>query len=443
MIQLPKSPKVWQESIIASVERWTDSIRPPEINPGVDVIPVSGKWFDYKEVQAAVSAAVECHWTEGEWAQMFERELADFLGLRYGALTNSGSSANLLAMMALGEQGLGYLRRGDKVLTTACGFPTTLNPILQAGFQPVFLDIDLPTFVPRADTILEALERYGAKAVFIAHTLGNPWRVDLVREAARGPFLIEDNCDALGSQIKGKFTGSFGDASTQSFYPAHHITTGEGGMFLTSDPKLNKVARSLRDWGRDCWCAPGKQNTCGKRFAWMWEDEEYHCGIQSGYDHKYVYSRIGYNLKSTDFQASIGVQQLDKLPGFMAKRAVNWIQLWWALSDLAAKGRIILPEATQDAVPNWFGFPFLLREPCDLNHFVRYLWDHKIDSRPVFGGNLLRQPAYASLNAEIHGSLDNSDNVMSHALWVGVWPGLNSAHIEYMAEIIVRYFDEN
>lgn len=403
-------------------------------------VPYAGRVFDEEELVSLVDAALDFWLTAGRFADQFERELAATLGVRSALLCNSGSSANLLALSALTSSTLGdrRLRPGDEVITAAAGFPTTVNPIIQNGLTPVFVDVELETYVPTPETIAEAVGQ-GTRAILVAHTLGNPFDLDAYTQIAsrNGLWMIEDSCDALGSTWHGRPVGSFGHLATLSFYPAHHITTGEGGCVLTSDPLLKRAVESFRDWGRDCWCDPGKDNTCGKRFAWHLGD------LPAGYDHKYVFSHIGYNLKMTDLQASIGVAQLAKLPRFVAARRSNWA----ALRSFFAEWEefFVLPRATEGSEPSWFGFPLTVRDsaPFERNEITAFLEDRKIATRLLFGGNLTRQPAYRDVPSRRVGTLTNSDIVLNRTFWLGVYPGHSKAMLDYVltqaADFLNRY----
>ena len=406
-------------------------------NPGVSSIPYAGRVYDEKEIISLVDASLDFWLTSGRYTEQFEKDLTAFLGVKYCLLTNSGSSANLLAVSALTSQKLGKkrLHPGDEVITTACGFPTTLNPILQNNLVPVFLDVETGTYNIQADRIEEAISDK-TKAIIIPHTLGNPVDLDTVMKMVQkyDLWFIEDNCDALGSTYKGKLTGSFGHISTCSFYPAHHITTGEGGAVLTDDPLLKKIIASFRDWGRDCWCDPGWDNSCKKRFEW-------HLGnLPQGYDHKYTYSHIGYNLKITDMQAAIGVEQLKKLPGFITRRKENFGVLYQGLKKY--EDYLILPNPTPSSDPSWFGFPILIRDNARFtrNDIVRYLENNKIATRMLFGGNLIKQPAYSDMIYRSTGPLNNTDRVMNNLFWIGVFPGLNPRMCDYMVAAFDAYF---
>jgi CDP-6-deoxy-D-xylo-4-hexulose-3-dehydrase len=401
--------------------------------PGTSHIPYAGRVYDEKELISLVDASLDFWLTSGRYAEQFEKDLSSYLGLKYCLLTNSGSSANLLAVSALTSPKLGEkrLKSGDEVITTACGFPTTLNPILQNNLIPVFIDVDLGTYNIQADQIETAISEK-TKAIVIPHTLGNPADLDTIMEMVEkyNLWYIEDNCDALGSRYKGKFTGTFGHISTCSFYPAHHITMGEGGAVLTDDPQLKKIIASFRDWGRDCWCNPGCDNSCGKRFDWQLGD------LPRGYDHKYIYSHIGYNLKVTDMQAAIGVEQLRKLPGFIERRKENFNLLHAELKKF--EDVLILPYATPYSDPSWFGFPIIVQKDAPFNRddIVRYLEDRKIATRMLFGGNFLKQPAYADMKYRLVESLENTNLVMDTLFWIGVYPGLTEEMVRYMVHTV-------
>jgi CDP-6-deoxy-D-xylo-4-hexulose-3-dehydrase len=416
-------------------EYYHEAFPAPNFVPGSSPVPVSGRVFDEQELELLVDSSLDFWLTTGRFAEQFEREFAKFVGVREAVLVNSGSSANLLAVAALTSQRLGdrQLKPGDEVITLAAGFPTTVNPILQNGLVPVFVDVEIPTFNVDV-SYLEAALSDRTRAVIFAHTLGNPFDLGAVTAFAKkhGLWLIEDCCDALGSTYGGRKVGTFGDLATVSFYPAHHITMGEGGCVLTEKPLLRTLVESFRDWGRDCWCAPGKENTCGKRFDWQLGE------LPHGYDHKYIYSHVGYNLKATDMQAAVGVAQLKKLPAFIEARKRNFAYLKAGLKDKNADEHFVLPEATPNSDPSWFGFPLLLREtaPFSRNTLIDFLNAKKIGTRQLFGGNLVRQPAYAGLNYRVVGDLGASDRVMNQAFWIGVYPGLTSAMLDYVVESI-------
>ena len=409
---------------------------PQEFIPGVTPVPVSGKVIDGNDVSAVVDSTLDAWFTTGRFAETFERNLASFVGVRCASLVNSGSSANLAALSALTSPKLGdrRLKPGDEVITVAAGFPTTVNPILQNRLVPVFLDVTIPTY--EIDVAqLESARSERTKAVFLAHTLGNTFDLDAVCAFTRkyNLWLIEDCCDALGSTYKGRKVGTFGDLATLSFYPAHHITTGEGGAVLTDKPNLQTLVESFRDWGRDCWCEPGKDNTCGKRFDWQLGD------LPCGYDHKYIYSHIGYNLKATDMQAALGTSQLTKIQGFIERRRANFKYLKQALADL--EEYLWLPEATTHSDPSWFGFPIATRADAPFNRgdLIRCLEANRIATRLLFGGNLVRQPAYAEAKYRIVNDLPNTDFVMSNVFWVGVYPGLTPAMLDFVAATITGF----
>jgi CDP-6-deoxy-D-xylo-4-hexulose-3-dehydrase len=404
--------------------------------PGQSSVPVSGKVFDAEDVQHLVDASLDFWLTTGRFAEQFEKEFAAVMGQRYALLVNSGSSANLVAVATLTSAALGEkrIKPGDEVITVAAGFPTTVNPILQVGAVPVFVDVRIPTYDVDV-TQLELALSDKTKAVVLAHTLGNPYDLAAVSAFTKkhGLFLVEDCCDALGATYDGEKVGTFGDIATVSFYPAHHITMGEGGAVVTSRPGLKRIAESMRDWGRDCWCPPGKDNTCGKRFGWQLGD------LPAGYDHKYTYSHVGYNLKATDMQAAVGVSQLKKLPGFIARRRENFASLYTGLKDL--EKFLLLPEATPNSEPSWFGFTLAVRPnaPFTRDELVRHLDEKKIGTRLLFGGNLLRQPAYRDVPRRVIGDLKNSDFIMNNVLWIGVYPGLGEDRIGFVIQTIHEF----
>ena len=427
-----KSPQQLRAEIAGLVKEYFEvALAPQPFKPGESSVPVSGKVIDSSELQHLVEASLDGWLTTGRFAAEFERDFAAFMGVRCASLVNSGSSANLVALSCLTSPSLGdrRLRAGDEVITLAAGFPTTVNPIIQNGLVPVFIDVQLPTYNVDV-TQLEAAVSDRTRAIVLAHTLGNPFDIEAVMAFAgkHNLWVMEDCCDAVGSTYKGRSVGTFGDLATTSFYPAHHITMGEGGCVLTQSPALKKLAESFRDWGRDCWCDPGKSNTCGCRFQWKLGD------LPAGYDHKYIYSHIGYNLKATDMQAAIGVAQLKKLPAFMAARRENFGKLHAALKDL--DDIFLLPEATAHSNPSWFGFPLAVRKeaPFTRNQVVQFLESRKIATRLLFGGNLLRQPAYREIRRRVVGELPNTDFVMNNVFWVGLYPGLTASMIDYMAD---------
>lgn len=403
--------------------------------PGVTPIPVTGKVFDESEVAAAVRASLEFWLTSGRHAKEFERRLAGIMGMRGAFMVNSGSSANLLALTALTSPALGDRRilPGDEVVTVAAGFPTTVTPILQNGLTPVYVDIDIPTYTANIERVREAIGPK-TRAIMMAHTLGNPFNITEILRIAEefNLWVIEDTCDALGGRYDSKPIGSFGDLSTLSFYPAHHITTGEGGAVMSKSIKLKPIIESFRDWGRDCWCDPGCDNTCLKRYEWTLGE------LPPGYDHKYTYSHLGYNLKSGDIQAAIGNAQLEKLDSFVSKRRENWTYLRQGLSGL--EEFIILPEPELNSEPSWFGFAITVKEasPVTRDELVVKLNDKLIGTRLLFGGNLLKQPAFQGTPRRLVGTLENTDNVMMNTFWIGVWPGLGEDELTFMIEEIIK-----
>ena len=402
--------------------------------PGETPIPASGKVVGGPEVLNATMAALDMHFTEGRFVKMFEEAIAEYLGIRCASMCNSGSSANLLAMAVLKDILLDK-RKGlppmSNIITAAAGFPTTVNPIIQYGMHPNFVDVEIGTYVPTIDMIADAVDE-NTVAIFMGHTLGNPIPLDAVLElcALKGLLLIEDNCDALGSLYGDKMTGTFGLMSTLSLYPAHHMTAGEGGVVFTTSPRIQKAINSYRDWGRDCWCKTGEENTCGKRFDWDFP------GLPDDYDHKYIYNRIGYNLKSTDFQGAIALAQTLRLEEFAKRRRENFKYLYNLLYEL--EDYIHLPRATINSTPNWFGFPITIRKSGICGELTQYLDKHNIGTRRLFGGNMLRQPAYSALPATA--LVPNSEFITANTFWVGVWPGLGHEMIEYTAEKITAFF---
>ena len=408
-----------------------------EFVPGQTPIPVTGKFFGVEELQAAVNASLDFWLTSGPYTEKFESNFAKKVGMRHSFMVNSGSSANLLALSSLLSPRMGERRltTGDEVITVAAGFPTTVTPILQNNLTPVYVDIDLETYVANEEQI-EAAISPKTKAIMMAHTLGNPFNLDLVERLAKkhNLWLIEDSCDALGGTYKDQNLGSFGDFSTFSFYPAHHITTGEGGAVLVKKAAHKVIVESLRDWGRDCWCAPGCDNTCLKRYEWQLGE------LPEGYDHKYTYSHIGYNLKSGDIQAAIGLAQLDRLDTFVGKRKNNWAYLYKNLKDL--EEFLVLPKPTKFSDPSWFGFAITVKNnsPISRNDLVIKLNESKIGTRLLFGGNLLRQPAFIGTPRRVVGDLKNSDIVMNQTFWIGVWPGLTEQMLDYVIENIYLLF---
>jgi len=432
-----KDPTSGRYKILGLVkEHYQQAFQTKKFVAGETPIPVSGKVFDEDEIIHLVDASLDFWLTTGRFADRLERELARYLGVRHSFLVNSGSSANLVALSALTSHKMGdrQLRPGDEVITVAAGFPTTVNPIIQNRLIPVFVDVGIQTYNIDVSALEEAVSPR-TKAIMIAHTLGNPFDLNAVKGIANKNdlLLVEDNCDALGSTYRGKLTGSFGDVSTCSFYPAHHITTGEGGAVFANDPALKPLIESFRDWGRDCWCEPGDDNTCGKRFDWQLGHLPY------GYDHKYIYDHIGYNLKMTDMQAAIGVAQIAKLTEFVKLRKRNWQILKDGLETLT--DFFVLPEPTEYSDPSWFGFAISVRSeaPFERKEFTDFLESRKIATRLLFGGNLARQPAYLDLPYRIVGDLCNSDFVMKNTLWLGVYPGLTIDMMNYVVDSVHEF----
>lgn len=403
--------------------------------PGESAVPVSGKVLDPSDFVALVDASLDGWLTSGRFHKEFEQNLAQFVGVRNSVFVNSGSSANLLALSALTSPKLGKnaLLPGDEIITVAAGFPTTVNPIIQNGLRPVVVDIELGTYDAIAEGLREAISPK-TKGIMLAHTLGNPFNLDVVMELKEkhGLWLVEDSCDALGATYRGKKTGSFGDTATVSFYPAHHITTGEGGAVFVNSPLVRKQVESFRDWGRDCYCETGQDNTCKKRFDWQLGD------LPKGYDHKYIYSHIGYNLKATDMQAALGVSQLKKLPDFILRRNANFEYLLAGLVDVPG---LILPRASENSEPSWFGFPITLEPGLNFtrSELIQHLDDRKIGTRLLFGGNLTRQPAYRNVDFRVVGSLANTDIVTERTFWVGVYPGLTQPMLQFVIDTITDF----
>jgi CDP-6-deoxy-D-xylo-4-hexulose-3-dehydrase len=403
-----------------------------EFEPQTDPVPVSGRVFDERDLASLVDSALDFWLTAGRFASQFEKDFAQWFGVRECVLVNSGSSANLVAvaMLTAEEHGERRLRPGDEIITAAAGFPTTVNPIVQMGCVPVFVDSELTTY--NADlTQLEQAISPKTRAVFLAHTLGNPYDAEVVRDFCRAHdlWMLEDTCDAVGATLRGAQVGTFGDVATVSFYPAHHMTMGEGGALLMRSPKLRKIAESVRDWGRDCWCAPGKENTCGKRFDWQLGD------LPHGYDHKYTYSRLGYNLKLTDMQAAIGVAQLEKVDAFIAQRRANAALLTELLADVAW---LRTPGQIEGGDCSWFGYPIrvLPDAPVSRDRLTQGLNDRKIGTRLLFAGNLTRQPSYRDVNYRAIGPLTNADTIMNDVFWIGTYPGLGATEMRHVVKAI-------
>jgi len=433
----PLTENQLREQILELVGRYTElSLATRPFEPGTTIVPPAGKVLGASEIQNMVEAALDGWLTTGRFNDLFEQGLAKFLGVKYVRTVNSGSSANLLAVAALTSPKLGEraLKPGDEVITVAASFPTTVNPILQFGLVPVFLDVTLPTYNIDASQ-LEAAIGPRTKAIVLAHTLGNPFDLDEVMRVAKKHrlWVVEDCCDALGSTYSGKLVGTFGHIGTLSFYPAHHITMGEGGAVFTQDPELQRIIESFRDWGRDCWCAPGCDNTCRNRFGWKLGD------LPFGYDHKYTYSHAGFNLKITDMQAACGLAQLQRLPGFIEARKRNAAYLKEQLACL--EEALILPEATPKSDPSWFGFLLTLKEgKGDRVELLKHLDQKRIGTRLLFGGNLLHQPYFADRTYRVHGDLAITDRIMNQTFWLGVYPGLSEEALDHVVATLKAYF---
>ena len=416
------------------------TLAPQPFLPGATVVPPSGKLLDAAELKNMVHASLDGWLTTGRFNAEFEKKLAAFIGVKHLITVNSGSSANLVAFSTLTSPKLGdrAIKPGDEVIGVAAGFPTTVNPILQFGAVPVFVDVDLATHNIDASKI-EAAITPKTKAIMLAHSLGNPFNLDLVTALCKkySLWLVEDCCDALGATYRGQMVGTFGDIATLSFYPAHHITMGEGGAVFTNHDELKTIAESFRDWGRDCYCPPGRDNTCGKRFCWKLGD------LPAGYDHKYTYSHLGYNLKITDMQAACGLAQLDKLNGFVQARKDNFKYLHERLQSCA--GFLILPEATENSDPSWFGFLITIKPEANIRRvdLLEYLDQNKIGTRLLFAGNLTRQPYMKGKNYRVSGELTNTDVVMNDSFWIGVYPGLTKEMLDFVVEKIESYLGLN
>jgi CDP-4-dehydro-6-deoxyglucose reductase, E1 len=435
------SPDALREQIRGLVAQYAALTgTPAPFTPGQTAIPPSGKVVGAPEMQNMVDAALDAWLTTGRFNTAFEARLGAYLGAKHVLTVNSGSSANLVALSALTSPMLGdrAIRPGDEVIGVAAGFPTTVNPILQIGAVPVLVDVTLPTY--NVDVArLEAAITPRTRAIMLAHTLGNPYDLETITRLCRqhGLWLVEDCCDALGSTYQGRKVGSFGDIATLSFYPAHHITMGEGGAVFTNSDELKRAAESFRDWGRDCWCAPGKDNTCGKRFCWKLGQ------LPEGYDHKYTYSHLGYNLKITDMQAACALAQMDRLDGFIAARRANFAYLSERLQSCA--DFLHLPQATPDSEPSWFGFPVVLKESAGVKRtdLLNYLDQNRIATRLLFAGNLTRQPYMKGKNYRVSGALTHTDTVMNQTFWLGVFPGLEKDHLDYVVNKLEEFFGVN
>lgn len=433
--------KVMRLVVGHQVEQFHVSVRQPKtFTPGTSVIPPSGKVLGASELKSMVEASLDGWLTTGRFNTAFEQRFAEFVGVPYALTTASGSAANLLAFTALTSDKLGdrSLKPGDEVITVAAGFPTTVNPILQNGMVPVFVDVDIPTYNINPQKI-EAAITERTRAIMVAHTLGNPFDLDAVTALAQkhNLWVIEDCCDALGSLYKGQHVGTFGHIATCSFYPAHHITMGEGGIVFTKDRKLKKIIESFRDWGRDCYCAPGCDDTCRKRFGWQLGT------LPKGYDHKYTYSHLGYNLNISDMQAACALAQMDRLPDFIVARKRNFAFLKNRLKS--CEKLLILPEATEGSEPSWFGFPITIRESAGIERveLLKYLDLYKIGTRMLFAGNLTRQPYFTGRNYRVSGELTNTDDIMNNTLWIGVYPGLNEEMLSFVVDKIEAFFGVN
>jgi CDP-6-deoxy-D-xylo-4-hexulose-3-dehydrase len=409
-----------------------------EFIPGHTPVPVSGKLLDSNDIGSLVESSLEGWLTAGQYHEQFQRGLSRYVGVRNATFVNSGSSANLVALSALTSPKLGKraLKPGDEVITVAAGFPTTVNPIIQNGLVPVFVDVNLPTYDINVNAMRDALSSK-TRAVMLAHTLGNPFDVDAVTKFCQenNLFLVEDSCDALGSTYKGKKTGSFGDTATVSFYPAHHITTGEGGAVFTKSPLIRKQVESFRDWGRDCYCETGQDDTCHKRFDWQLGT------LPRGYDHKYIYSHLGYNLKATDMQAALGLSQLNKIDDFGQIRRNNFRYLFERLSG---SDGIILTQATEGSDPSWFGFPITLKDELSgqRTRILKLLDSQKVGSRLLFGGNLLRQPAYKNVEHRVVGDLATTEKIMNDTFWVGLHPALSETQLDFTVHVLKEALEE-
>jgi CDP-6-deoxy-D-xylo-4-hexulose-3-dehydrase len=427
-----------KREILNLVNNYSDiNFKIKEFIPSVSEVPVSGKVIGALELKNMVEASLDGWLTTGRFNEQFEKKLANFLGVKCLLTVNSGSSANLIAFSTLTSPKLKEraIQKGDEIISVAAGFPTTVNPIIQYGAIPVFVDVKIPTYNIDESLVEEAITKK-TKAIMLAHTLGNPFNVKKIKEICikYNLWLIEDSCDALGSKYNNQNVGTFGDLATLSFYPAHHITMGEGGAVFTNSKKLERIAESFRDWGRDCYCEPGKDNTCNKRFSWQLGDLPY------GYDHKYTYSHLGYNMKITDMQAACGLAQLDSLNEFINKRKNNFNYLYKNLKNL--EEFMILPEPEKNSEPSWFGFPLFLKNnnKYNRNDLIRYLSLNKIGTRLLFAGNLTKQPYMKNITFKVHGNLKNTDLILENTFWIGLYPGLSVKHLEYTVDKIKIFF---
>ncbi len=425
-----------KKKILEGVVQYYKEAHKRSFVPGTTPVGYAGRIYDEKEMVAAVDSVLDFYLTLGDKGKQLEAELAKFVGVQHAALVNSGSSANLVAVASLvSPETQNHMKKGDEVITVAASFPTTVNAILHNSLKPVFLDVDVGTYNIDCSRLEEAISDK-TKAIMVAHTMGNPFDLDRVTSFAKkhGLFLVEDTCDALGSRYNGKMVGSFGDVATFSFYPAHQMTMGEGGAVITNNARLSKTIKSLRDWGRDCWCDPGKSNTCGKRFGWKLGS------LPLGYDHKYIYTNLGYNLKPLEMQAAIGLEQLKKLPSFIEARKKNFALLHNALKDY--ENFIILPKATEKSDPCWFGFLITVRPDAGFSRkdIVDFLEKNKIETRMLFAGNILRQPAYKDIDHRVVGELVNADLIMTNTFFVGVYPGIDDQRMNYMIEKFREFF---
>ena len=428
-----------RNEILALVGKYyTEKFGGRSFDPETDRVHYAGRVFDAEELVNLVDASLDFFLTANRYAEEFESSFAEFLGTADALLVNSGSSANLVALTALTSPCLGErrLKPGDEVITVAAGFPTTVAPIVQNRLVPVFVDVNLGDYTAKPDALVEAIGP-NTRAIMMAHTLGAPFNLDVVLELVKKHdlWLVEDNCDALGSKYRDRLTGTFGHIGSHSFYPAHHITMGEGGCVVTNDEQLGKIARSIRDWGRDCYCAGGENNTCGKRFSQQFGS------LPLGYDHKYVYSHIGYNLKVTDMQAAIGVAQLKKLPAFIEKRKTNFQALLQILQPY--EDRLLLPKALPNSDPSWFSFVITVKENAGFarNELTRFLEANRIETRNLFSGNLLRHPAFENIECRIVGDLKNTDTIMNATFFIGVYPGITPAQLEWIRTTFQRFMN--